>query len=45
MLATGGSDCKVRVFDEATRKIVSEMEGNYNFPGHGNRIFSVKFNP
>jgi WD40 repeat protein len=42
--ATGGSDCIVRVYDEATRKIKVELAGGgTGEPGHNNRVFAVKF--
>lgn len=44
MFATGGSDCIVRVYDEATRKMKVELTGGgTGEPGHSNRVFAVKF--
>eukprot|EP00946_MAST-07B_sp_MAST-7B-sp1_P004115 g4115.t1 len=43
--ATGGKDFAVRVYDEATKTLVSKMEGGYHAitKGHSNRVFSLKF--
>lgn len=42
--AAAGSDTVVRVYDEATRKLVSELKGSTSGkPGHSNRIFCCKF--
>ena len=45
--ATAGKDKKVRVYDEATKTMVTEMGGGYseNTSGHSNRVFSLKFHP
>lgn len=46
LFATAGSDCCVRVYDEATRKIKVEFSGGGNTggeAGHTNRVFAVKF--
>ncbi len=45
MFATGGSDCSVRVYDEATRKLKVEFSGGGSSGdgGHTNRVFAVKF--
>lgn len=46
---TAGKDTKIRVYDEATKSIVTTLLGNSisNYstttPGHSNRVFSVKF--
>ena len=41
---TGGSDCIVRVYDEQTRSLLTELEGGgAGEPGHSNRVFCVKF--
>ena len=41
---TGGSDMVVRVYDEQTRKLVTDLEGGGSGePGHSNRVFCVKF--
>lgn len=50
MLATGGKDTAVRVYDEATKSLVTCMRGGSGHgvtsaAGHSNRIFSVKFHP
>ena len=47
---TAGKDTVVRVYDEATKTVTSEMSGGRNYsvdttPGHSNRIFSVKYVP
>ena len=43
--ATAGKDYAVRVYDEATKTLVSKMEGGYHAiqKGHSNRVFSLKF--
>ena len=42
--ATAGSDCIVRVYDEQTRALVTDLEGGgAGEPGHSNRVFCVKF--
>jgi WD40 repeat protein len=43
--ATAGKDYAVRIYDEATKTMVSKMEGGYHAitKGHSNRIFSLKF--
>lgn len=43
--ATAGKDFAVRVYDEATKTLVSKMEGGYHAitKGHSNRVFSLKF--
>ena len=44
MFATCGNDKVVRVYDEMTRKIVTELSGtSTGQPGHSNRVFCVKF--
>jgi COMPASS component SWD3 len=46
---TGGRDSKIRIYDEATKTLVSVLEGGVmgdrsaTAPGHSNRVFSVKF--
>lgn len=48
---TGGKDKIVRVYDEATKSIISRLQGDgfryssNESPGHSNRIFSVKCVP
>lgn len=44
MFATAGSDTVVRVYDEATRKLVSELTSSVSGKsGHSNRVFCCKF--
>ena len=44
MFASWGSDTVVRIYDEATRKLVSELtRGVGGKSGHSNRVFWVKF--
>lgn len=44
--ATGGKDKIVRVYDEGTKSIKTELSGGFwQFPGHSNRIFALKFHP
>lgn len=45
--ATGGKDHSVRLYDEATKTVVSELNGAgfSNKPGHSNRIFCLKYVP
>ena len=46
MFASCGSDTKVRVYDEATRKLKNELTGGEKEDiGHVNRVYCVKFNP
>jgi WD40 repeat protein len=45
LLAVGGRNCKVRVFDETTKQLAFSMKELAQEPGHSNRIFCVKFNP
>ena len=46
LLATGGKDTVVRVYDEVTKSIKLSVKGSTgSHVGHSNRIFSVKFNP
>jgi len=51
---TAGRDTILRLYDETTKRLVSNMRGKYgsssmssifNEPGHSNRVFSVKFWP
>lgn len=43
---TGGSDTKVRVYDEQTRQLKLTLEGGGGGqPGHMNRVFCAKFVP
>ena len=47
--ATGGNDTKIRIYDEATKTMITAMEGGIRGEvskaeaGHSNRVFSVKF--
>ena len=45
LLAVGGRDCHIRIYDETTKSLSMSMKEKGDFPGHSNRIFSVKFNP
>ena len=47
MFATAGKDHTVRLYDEATKTMVSALMGGRGSsgPGHSNRVFSLKFNP
>ena len=46
LLATAGKDKYIRLYDEQTKGLVLKMKENgEKYPGHSNRIFSVKFNP
>eukprot|EP00899_Mesostigma_viride_P013180 jgi/Mesvir1/21863/Mv04240-RA.1 len=52
LFASGGRDCKVRVYDEATKKLTVTLEhGNDSSiqgeitTGHSNRVFAVRFHP
>jgi COMPASS component SWD3 len=47
---SAGKDKILRVYDEATKSLLTELQGGTNFSitstaGHSNRIFSVKFLP
>jgi len=48
--AATGKDTAVRIFDEATKSMTTEMRGGGGYgprtlPGHSNRVFSVKYVP
>jgi COMPASS component SWD3 len=48
LFATAGKDITLRIFDEATKSLVTAMKGGNDYslkstPGHSNRIFAVKF--
>ncbi|CAD7941305.1 unnamed protein product [Amoebophrya sp. A25] len=45
IFATAGRDYKVRVYDEATKRLTTTLEGGdmQKTAGHSNRVFSVKF--
>ena len=46
---TAGKDCKVRIYDEATKSLIQTMQGGTGIEekthGHNNRIFACKFVP
>lgn len=47
---TAGKDTAVRVYDEATKSLITTMQGGMGYsptatPGHSNRVFSVKVVP
>jgi len=46
MFATAGKDYKVRIYDEATKTVISTLSGGLGkiSPGHSNRVFSLRFN-
>lgn len=42
--ATAGKDNIVRIYDEQTKKVTTELSSiKWHKPGHNNRIFCVKF--
>lgn len=41
--ATGGNDKLVRLYDDETKTLISELKPTYSEVGHSNRIFSVNF--
>jgi len=45
VFATAGRDYKVRVYDEATKRLTQTLEGGDQLKtaGHSNRVFSVRF--
>jgi COMPASS component SWD3 len=44
MFVTGGKDFHVKVYDEDTKSIALDFgPADFNWPGHSNRVFSVKF--
>ena len=45
MLAVGGRDPHVKVYDETTKSLAYTLKEKGELPGHSNRVFSVKFNP
>ena len=49
LFASAGKDCKVRIYDFETKKIVTELSRNEfdleTTRGHCNRIYSLKFSP
>lgn len=43
-LATGGKDCKIRIYDEDTYQLAMTLTSKeWTTAGHNNRIFGVKF--
>lgn len=44
LLANAGSDGIIRIYDEITKKQLTEFEGK-KFPTHDCKVFCVKFNP
>lgn len=47
---TAGKDTSIRVYDEATKSVITTMRGGMGYsvkttPGHSNRVFSVKISP
>lgn len=45
-IATAGKDCCVRIYDDATKRLVRSYEkGSWVSPGHSNRVFSTRFKP
>ena len=45
-ICTGGKDCALRIYDDASKRLVRTYEkGSWYTPGHSNRIFSIKFMP
>ena len=45
-ICTAGKDCAVRIYDDATKRLVRTFEkGSWYSPGHSNRVFSCKFMP
>lgn len=49
IFATGGRDCKIRVYDYQTKKVIADLSRNEfdleTTRGHCNRIYSLKFHP
>lgn len=47
LFATAGKDRLVRVYDEATKRLVQSLSGGdqKECAGHSNRVFSLKFHP
>lgn len=47
VFATAGKDKTVRLYDEATKSLVTAMSGGVSnvTAGHSNRVFALKFNP
>lgn len=45
ILAAAGKDKYIRLYDEQTKSLMCKFKDLGKYPGHSNRIFSVKFNP
>lgn len=45
LLAVGGRDGHIRIYDETTKSLAIDMKERGENPGHSNRVFCVKFNP
>mmetsp|Transcript_39131 Transcript_39131/g.45499 ORF Transcript_39131/g.45499 Transcript_39131/m.45499 type:complete len:419 (+) Transcript_39131:25-1281(+) len=44
LFATAGKDQKIRIYCEETHKVTTELHRGFSgYPGHSNRIFSLKF--
>lgn len=48
--ATAGSDCKIRLYDEGSLKLVSTFERSFSasssvMDGHASRVFAVRYHP
>lgn len=41
--AVGCKDMSVRIFDENTKQVISELKKKGDTPGHSNRIFAIKW--
>ena len=41
--ATGGSDNKIRLYDDETKTLTKTISGNFDYISHSNRIFSLVF--
>lgn len=42
--ATAGKDANIRIYDENTKTITTKLgNAEWNYSGHSNRIFSIKF--
>lgn len=46
-LATAGRDCIIRLYDEATKSLTTQMSGGRGsfYQGHSNQIFAIKYHP
>lgn len=44
MFATAGKDNIIRIYDEQSKKVRTELQSiKWHKPGHNNRVFSLKF--